>query len=240
MGFSKNRIRYLINKKNKFQTKKKYKKKKKEKRQKKNSFRKKKINIRNSSIKKKRNKKKNIAKKKRKVYIIKGGGRDDLNPYDQMIHDILVNVFKQSPSDTTSNTTTDNTSENTTDNTSDNIPAWYDTSFLYDKNDIITGEYIDRNDAINQFKKDLKDAQRKGEGNNEGKDEGNDEEKGKGEGETLAGMDYAMEMECKADETLMMIDGNSNAITFNKTKCHNDVYKDIHTSIINIIDGSLN
>ena len=35
MGFSKNRIRYLINKKNKFQTKKKYKKKKKEKRQKK-------------------------------------------------------------------------------------------------------------------------------------------------------------------------------------------------------------
>ena len=232
MGFSKNRIRYLINKKNKFQTKKKYKKKKKEKRQKKNSFRKKKINIRNSSIKKKRNKKKNIAKKKRKVYIIKGGGRDDLNPYDQMIHDILVNVFKKTPSDTTSDTTTNNTSNA--------IPAWYDTSFLYDKNDIITGEYIDRNDAINQFKNDLKAAQRKGYGNDEENDEEKDEGNEEGKRETLTGMDDAMEMECKADETLMMIYGNSNAITFNKTKCPKNHYKDIHTSIINIIDGSLN
>lgn len=236
MGFSKNRIRYLINKKNKFQTKKKYKKKKKEKRQKKNSFRKKKINIRNSSIKKKHNKKKNIAKKKRKVYIIKGGGRDDLNPYDKMIHDILVNVFKPTPPDTTPDNTTNNTTDDTTDNTSNAIPAWYDTSFLYNKNDIITGKYIDRNDAIKNFKEKLEDAQRKGDGNDKGKDNGNN----KGKRETLAGMDYAMEMECKADETLMMIDGNSNAITFNKTKCHNDVYEEIHNSIINIIDGSLN
>jgi hypothetical protein len=75
-------------------------------------------------------------------------------------------------------------------------------------------------------------------GKDEVNDEGNDGKKEKGE--ILAGMDDAMKMECKADETLMMIDGNSNAITFNKTKCPNDDYEKIHNSIINIIDGSLN
>ena len=232
MGFSKNRIRYLINKKNKFQTKKKYKKKKKEKRQKKNSFRKKKINIRNSSIKKKHNIKKNIANKKRKVYIIKGGGRDDLNPYDKMIHNILVKVFKETTSDNTSNTNSD-----TNNDTTSVPPKWYDTSFLYNKNDIIKGNYIDRDEAIKQFKYKMKYVEKE-KGKDEVNDEGNDGKKEKGE--ILAGMDDAMKMECKADETLMMIDGNSNAITFNKTKCPNDDYEKIHNSIINIIDGSLN
>ena len=86
--------------------------------------------------------------------------------------------------------------------------------------------------------KDVEKEKVKDEGNDEGNDEENDDKKEKGE--TLAGMDDAMKMECKADETLMMIDGNSNAITFNKTKCSNDVYEKIHNSIINIIDGSLN
>lgn len=240
MGFSKNRIRYLINKKNKFQTKKKYKKKKKEKRQKKNSFRKKKINIRNSSIKKKHNIKKNIANKKRKVYIIKGGGgRNDLNPYDQMIHDILVNVFNETPSDTTSDTKNDTNSDTTSD-----APKWYDTSFLYNKNDIIKGEYIDRDEAIKQFKENFEAVKQGNENNRENAAAIKIQKVFRGykarKGETLAGMDDAMKMECKADETLMMIDGNSNAITFNKTKCSNDVYEKIHNSIINIIDGSLN
>lgn len=239
MGFSKNRIRYLINKKNKFQTKKKYKKKKKEKRQKKNSFRKKKINIRNSSIKKKHNKKKNIAKKKRKVYIIKGGGSDDLNPYDKMIHDILVKVFKDNTSDNTSDTKNDTNSDTTSD-----APKWYDTSFLYNKNDIITGEYIDRDKAIKQFKENFEAVKQGNENNRENAAAIKIQKVFRGykarKGETLAGMDDAMKMECKADETLMMIDGNSNAITFNKTKCSNDVYEKIHNSIINIIDGSLN
>ena len=155
-----------------------------------------------------------------------------------MIHDILVNVFNtnndtESNNDTENNNLSGSTKDDNSGSTKDKIDKWYDTSFLYNKDNIITGTYISRDEAITKFKNDSTLNKEDQIGTNTGTQT---DRKSK----SLAGMDDAMEMKCKADETLMMIDGNSNAITFNKTKCSNDVYEKIHNSIINIIDGSLN
>ena len=236
MGFSKNRIRYLINKKNKFQTKKKYKKRK-GKRQKINSFRKKKKNIRKSSIKKKQCKKKNIAKKKRKVYIIQSGGNGNLNPYDTMIRDILQNVFEASDASVAP--------------VAPAAPAapaaaapdnWYDTSFLYNKNKEIVGTYIRRSDAINKFKTKLnKQEGQAGQTVQEGPEgpagpAGPAGQEGPG-GQT--GIDKAIKnITCKADETMVMIDANSNVMSFNKTKCPSNDFDNMQNSIISIFNTS--
>ena len=81
MNFSKNKIKTLLKKKNKLQSRKRYKKKhKKDLKNKKNSFRRKKINIRKKSIKKYKSKR--IAKKKRKAYIKQKGGSKKITWYD--------------------------------------------------------------------------------------------------------------------------------------------------------------
>ena len=90
MNFSKNRIKTLLKKKNKVQSRKRYKKKhkknKKALKNKKNSFRRKKINIRRKSIKKYKSKR--IAKKKRKAYIKQKGGFKKINWYETKREDV--------------------------------------------------------------------------------------------------------------------------------------------------------
>tara|TARA_B100001059_G_scaffold18346_1_gene15023 strand:- start:473 stop:1177 length:705 start_codon:yes stop_codon:yes gene_type:complete len=81
MNFSKNRIKTLLKKKNKVQSRKRYKKKhKKYLKNKKNSFRRKNMNIRKKSLK--LIKIKRIAKKKRKAYIKQTGGFKKINWYE--------------------------------------------------------------------------------------------------------------------------------------------------------------
>ena len=94
MTFSKNRIKTLLKKKNKLQSRKKIKKKYRQnkKRGKSTSFRRKKMNIRQKSIKHVKYKN-HIAKKKRKAYIKKGGAKDDNNNYNIKFTKVLTSFL---------------------------------------------------------------------------------------------------------------------------------------------------
>ena len=96
MTFSKNRIKTLLKKKNKLQSRKKIKKKKgpNKKKYHSNSFRRKKINIRQKSIKHIKSKN-HIAKKKRKAYIKKGGAKDDSNDYNIKFTKLLTTFLNK-------------------------------------------------------------------------------------------------------------------------------------------------
>lgn len=104
MTLSKKRIRALLKKRNKIQTKKRIKKRvklRKGRNYRNSSFRKKKYNIRNSSIK---NYRKPIAKKKRKAYI-RGGGSPVKLDY---LHTELFELYKDTANDTDDDTTDKN------------------------------------------------------------------------------------------------------------------------------------
>ena len=94
MNFSKNRIKTLLKKKNKIQSRKRFKKKPKQ--NKKNSFRRKNINIRKKSLKK--IKIKRIAKKKRKAYIRQRGGYKNIEGYETKNKEI-TNILEQLPNE---------------------------------------------------------------------------------------------------------------------------------------------
>lgn len=224
MGFSKNRIRYLIKKKNKIQTKKKYKKNNKQNKQKKNSFRKKKKNIRKSSIKIKDNKRKNIAKKKRKVYIIKGGGFRNLNPYDKMIQDILKNVFNMNDDD--QKKIYDNFNDKKySGNPSIEEKNYYNFNFLFDKSS--TSKYIDFKTLKKEFEDNIKNKQE-----DENKDDADDDVKKRKP--AMEATNYEItEMECKKNETALVTNGKTTNI-FKTTNCSNDVFENIQNKLIMI------